>query len=162
MFSSISIFLYPLRGWDERQDLSHRNGSEGFPGDFTSTRKEFGWLRGAAPTFGKRLNTTGRARRLVRRSIHPLNGYGLQGKCMRSGFGMPHRAAHPLSLITKRAETQHPPTADSGIRQQGWHRPTAVRGDPGLLQELPDIAALLSEGGADREQAAAADAPWRE
>ena len=26
--------------------------------------------------------------------------------------------AHPLSLITKRAETQHPLTADSGIRQQ--------------------------------------------
>jgi hypothetical protein len=29
-------------------------------------------------------------------------------------------------------------------------------GVPGLLQELPDIAALLSEGGGDCEQAAAA------
>jgi len=30
-------------------------------------------------------------------------------------------------------------------------------GNPGLLQELPDIAALLPQGGGDREQAAAAD-----
>ena len=30
-------------------------------------------------------------------------------------------------------------------------------GDPGLLQELPDIPALLPEGGGDREQSAAAD-----
>jgi hypothetical protein len=30
-------------------------------------------------------------------------------------------------------------------------------GNPGLLQELPDIAALLPEGGRDGEQAAAAD-----
>ena len=32
-----------------------------------------------------------------------------------------------------------------------------MMGDPGLLQELPDIAALLPERGGDREQAAAAD-----
>ncbi len=32
-----------------------------------------------------------------------------------------------------------------------------MMGNPGLLQELPDIAALLSERGGDREQAAAAD-----
>jgi len=31
-------------------------------------------------------------------------------------------------------------------------------GDPGLLQELPGIAALLLEGRGDGEQAAAADA----
>ncbi len=30
-------------------------------------------------------------------------------------------------------------------------------GNPGLLQELPDIAALLPEGGGNGEQAAAAD-----
>ena len=30
-------------------------------------------------------------------------------------------------------------------------------GDPGLLQELHYIAALLPQGGGDREQAAAAD-----
>ena len=30
-------------------------------------------------------------------------------------------------------------------------------GDPGLLQELPDIPALLPEGGGDGEQAAPAD-----
>ena len=30
-------------------------------------------------------------------------------------------------------------------------------GNPGLLQELPDIAALLPQGGGDREQAAEAD-----
>ena len=30
-------------------------------------------------------------------------------------------------------------------------------GDPGLREELPDIAALLPEGGGDREQAAAAN-----
>jgi len=46
---------------------------------------------------------------------------------------------------------------NSGIRQQRWHRPAAVMGDPGLLQELPDIPALLPEGGGDREQSAAAD-----
>jgi hypothetical protein len=32
-----------------------------------------------------------------------------------------------------------------------------MMGNPGLLQELPDIAALLSEAGGDGEQAAAAD-----
>ena len=32
-------------------------------------------------------------------------------------------------------------------------------GDPGLLQELPDIAALLSEGGGDGEQPCPADGP---
>ena len=30
-------------------------------------------------------------------------------------------------------------------------------GDPGLLEELPDIPPLLPEGGGDREQAAPAD-----
>ena len=30
-------------------------------------------------------------------------------------------------------------------------------GDPGLLQELPDIPLLLPQGGGDREQAATAD-----
>ena len=32
-----------------------------------------------------------------------------------------------------------------------------MMGYPGLLHELPDIPALLSEAGGDREQAAAAD-----
>ena len=32
-----------------------------------------------------------------------------------------------------------------------------MMGDQGLHQELPDISALLPEGGGDREQAAAAD-----
>jgi hypothetical protein len=32
-------------------------------------------------------------------------------------------------------------------------------GNPGLHQELPDIAALLPEGGGDGEQPAAADCP---
>ena len=30
-------------------------------------------------------------------------------------------------------------------------------GDPGLLQELPDIALLLPQGGGDREHSAAAE-----
>ena len=30
-------------------------------------------------------------------------------------------------------------------------------GDPGLLQKIPDIAAQLSSGGADRKQSAAGD-----
>ncbi len=42
-------------------------------------------------------------------------------------------------------------------RQQRWHHPAAVMGDPGLLQELPDITALLPEAGGHREQPAAAD-----
>ena len=46
--------------------------------------------------------------------------------------------------------------ADSGIRQQGWHYPTAVMGYPDLLQELPNIPPLLAQGGGAREQAAAA------
>ena len=37
------------------------------------------------------------------------------------------------------------------------HPPAAMMGDPGLLEELPDIAALLAQGAADSEQAAAAD-----
>ncbi len=47
--------------------------------------------------------------------------------------------------------------SSSGIRLQGRHHPAAVVGDPGLLQELPDIPPLLHEGGGDREQPAAAD-----
>jgi hypothetical protein len=43
------------------------------------------------------------------------------------------------------------------MRQQGRHHPTAMMGNPGLFQELPDIPALLSEGGRDCQQAAAAD-----
>ncbi len=48
---------------------------------------------------------------------------------------------------------------NSAIPQQLRHHPTAEMRDPGLLQELPDIrhAALLADGGGDREQAAAAD-----
>jgi hypothetical protein len=46
---------------------------------------------------------------------------------------------------------------NSGIRQQGWHHPTVVMGNPGLLQELPDIPSLLSERGGDGEQACPAD-----
>jgi len=42
-------------------------------------------------------------------------------------------------------------------RQQRRHQPAAVMGDPGLLQELPDITALLPEAGGDGEQPAAAD-----
>ena len=38
-----------------------------------------------------------------------------------------------------------------------------MKGDPGLLQDLPDIAALLPQGGGDREQppAAADGTAWR-
>ena len=43
------------------------------------------------------------------------------------------------------------------MRQQGWHHPTAMMGDPGLLQERPDITALLSQGHGDSEQSATAD-----
>jgi hypothetical protein len=43
------------------------------------------------------------------------------------------------------------------MRQQGRHHPAAMMGNPGLLNELPDIPALLSEGGRDCQQAAAAD-----
>ena len=43
------------------------------------------------------------------------------------------------------------------IRLQLRHHHGGVMGDPGLLQELPDIAALLPQGCGDREQAAAAD-----
>jgi hypothetical protein len=32
-----------------------------------------------------------------------------------------------------------------------------MMGNPGLLQELPDIPALLPQGGGDREQSAAED-----
>ncbi len=45
----------------------------------------------------------------------------------------------------------------SGIGQQSRHLPVAVMGNPRLLQELPNIAALLSQRGGDGEQAAAAD-----
>ncbi|MFZ9753587.1 MAG: hypothetical protein ACO3B3_08545, partial [Cyanobium sp.] len=58
------------------------------------------------------------------------------------------------SLIAQAAEHC---VAESGIRQQGRHHPVAVMGDPGLLQELPDIAALLPQAGDDGEQSAAAD-----
>jgi hypothetical protein len=33
-------------------------------------------------------------------------------------------------------------------------------GDPGLLHELPDSAALLPQGSGDREQPASADRSW--
>lgn len=45
----------------------------------------------------------------------------------------------------------------SGIGQQRWHLPAAVIGNPRLLQEWPDVAALLSQRGGDGEQSAAAD-----
>ena len=44
----------------------------------------------------------------------------------------------------------------SGIRQQGGSLAAAMMGDPGLLQEGPDVSTLLPEGGDDREQTAAA------
>jgi hypothetical protein len=44
----------------------------------------------------------------------------------------------------------------SGIRQQVRPLTAAMMGDPGLLQEGPDVSTLLSEGGDDREQTAAA------
>ena len=43
------------------------------------------------------------------------------------------------------------------MQQQGRHHPKSMMGDPGLLQDLPDITALLSEGGRDCQQVAAAD-----
>ena len=46
---------------------------------------------------------------------------------------------------------------DSGILHQGGHHATPVLGDPGLLQEWPDLPALVLQGGGDREQLAAAD-----
>ena len=45
----------------------------------------------------------------------------------------------------------------SGIGQQRWHLPAVVMGNPRLLQEWPNIAALLSQRGGDGKQAAAAD-----
>jgi hypothetical protein len=45
----------------------------------------------------------------------------------------------------------------SGIGQQRWHLPAAVIGNPRLLQEWQDVAALLSQRGGDGEQSAAAD-----
>lgn len=45
----------------------------------------------------------------------------------------------------------------SGSGQQGWHLPTAVMDHPRLLQERPDVTALLPECGGDGEQSAAAD-----
>ena len=44
----------------------------------------------------------------------------------------------------------------SGIRQQGGPLTAEMMGDPGLLQEGPDVSTLLPEGGDDREQTAAA------
>jgi hypothetical protein len=52
--------------------------------------------------------------------------------------------------------------ADSEIGQHRRHHPATVMGDPGLLHERPDIAALLPQGGGDREQLAAADRTWAE
>ena len=43
----------------------------------------------------------------------------------------------------------------SGIRQQGGHLPSAMMGNPSLLQKRPDVSALLPQGGDDREQTAA-------
>ena len=43
------------------------------------------------------------------------------------------------------------------LRQQRGHHPAAVMGNPGLLQELPDITALLPEAGGHSEQPATAD-----
>lgn len=48
----------------------------------------------------------------------------------------------------------------SGIRQQGVHLPSAMMGDPGLLQEGPDVSALLPEGGDNREQTTATEGPF--
>jgi len=50
--------------------------------------------------------------------------------------------------------------ADSEIGQHRRHHPATVMDDPGLLHELSDIAALLPQGGGDREQPAAADRTW--
>ncbi len=44
----------------------------------------------------------------------------------------------------------------SGCRQYGGPTTAAMMGDPGLLQEGPDVSALLPERGVDREQTAAA------
>ena len=44
----------------------------------------------------------------------------------------------------------------SGIRQQGGPLTAEMMGDPGLLQEGPDVSTLLPKGGDDREQTAAA------
>ena len=38
---------------------------------------------------------------------------------------------------------------NSRNHQRGGHRPDAVMGNPGLLEELPEIAALLPEHGGD-------------
>ena len=45
----------------------------------------------------------------------------------------------------------------SAIRHQRWHHASEAMGDPGLLQEVPRIPALLAQGGGDREQPTAAD-----
>ncbi len=48
-------------------------------------------------------------------------------------------------------------TVSSGNRLQRRHHTATVMGNPGLLQELPDIPPLLSECGRDGEQACPAD-----
>ena len=73
------------------------------------------------------------------------------------GLVRPTASDQPCPPISKRPQAPRSKPAGSGIRQQRWHLPAAMMGDPGLLQELPDIPALLPEGGGNREQSAAAD-----
>jgi hypothetical protein len=77
----------------------------------------------------------------------PVQGVGTHGR--RTTDLITHRLAHK--------DTQLRTQTTSETRQQRWHNPAAVMGDPGLLQELPDITPLLAQGCGDGEQAAAAD-----
>jgi hypothetical protein len=59
--------------------------------------------------------------------------------------------------INEREQAPRSMKADSGIRQQQWHLTAEMMGVQDLFQELPDIKALLPQGGGDREKSAAAD-----
>jgi hypothetical protein len=78
---------------------------------------------------------------------------------MRSGVGTRHHAnAFVIAPRLANNVAVELLRLDSGIRQQRRHHCRGmVMGDPGLLQKLPDIAALLFEGGGDRQQSPAAD-----
>jgi hypothetical protein len=64
---------------------------------------------------------------------------------------MVHHGAHRDSQLRTQTTSQ--------IGQQRWHQPAAVMGNPGLLQELPDITPLLAQDCGDGEQA---PRPWLE
>ena len=67
-------------------------------------------------------------------------------------------------LIADQRATTDTLIVDNRLRDSAavMAQPAAVMGNPGLLQKIPDIAALRQQGGGDREQAAAADRTLRD